>query len=120
MADSAPASPAPLLTPVERLAPGEDVAYRKAALRLAPLFSVCFLTAYLDRANVGFAKLQMLGELRWSEHIYGLGAGLFFVSYVLLEVPSNLILQKVGAKAWIARIMVSWGLLSGCMMFVHS
>jgi MFS family permease len=95
----------------------EEAAYRKVTWRLAPLFCLCFLASYLDRANVGFAKLQMQGELGWSETVYGLGAGLFFISYILLEVPSNIVLQKVGARLWIARIMVTWGLVSGAMMF---
>ncbi|MBB1633688.1 MFS transporter [Cupriavidus sp. UME77] len=92
--------------------------YRKVTWRLIPFFCACYLAAYLDRINVGLAKLQMLDDLHFSETIYGLGAGLFFVGYILFEVPSNLVLQKVGARLWIARIMVTWGLLSGATMFV--
>ncbi|TBU82897.1 MFS transporter [Pseudomonas daroniae] len=92
--------------------------YRKVTWRLIPFLCFCYLAAYLDRINVGFAKLQMLGDLQFSEAAYGLGAGLFFVGYILFEVPSNLILEKVGAKVWIARIMITWGLLSACTMFV--
>jgi len=87
--------------------------YRKLTLRIAPFLCLCFFAAFLDRVNVGIAKLQMLDSLGFSETVYGLGAGLFFVGYILFEVPSNLILQKVGARFWIARIMVTWGILSG-------
>lgn len=94
--------------------------YRKIIWRLIPFLCFCYLASYLDRINVGFAKLQMLDTLHMSETAYGLGAGLFFVGYILFEVPSNLALEKVGARLWIARIMISWGLLSGLTMFVTS
>ena len=94
--------------------------YRKLTLRIAPFLCMCFFAAFLDRVNVGIAKLQMLDSLGFSETVYGLGAGLFFVGYILFEVPSNLILQKVGARFWIARIMVTWGILSGVTMFVRT
>lgn len=96
----------------------QDAIYRKITLRLIPFLCFCYLAAYLDRINVGFAKLQMLDQLHFSEAAYGLGAGLFFVGYILFEVPSNLILQRVGARLWIARIMITWGLLSGATMLV--
>ncbi|CAG9200879.1 Putative metabolite transport protein NicT [Paraburkholderia tropica] len=89
-----------------------DATFRKAAWRFMPLLFVCYVVAYLDRVNVGFAKLQMLNDLNFSEAVYGLGAGLFFVGYFLFEVPSNLLLHRVGARRWIARIMVTWALLS--------
>nr|WP_288466729.1 MFS transporter [uncultured Pseudomonas sp.] len=92
--------------------------YRKVTWKLIPFLCFCYLAAYLDRINVGFAKLQMLSDLQFSEAAYGLGAGLFFVGYILFEVPSNLVLERVGAKVWIARIMITWGLLSACTMFV--
>jgi MFS family permease len=92
--------------------------YRKVALRLVPFLCVCYLAAYLDRVNVGFAKLNMLADLGWSNTVYGLGAGIFFLGYVIFEVPSNILLHKVGAKVWIARIMLTWGLLGGAMAFV--
>ncbi len=95
----------------------EDL-YRKITWRLIPFLCCCYLAAYLDRINIGFAKLQMLSELQFSEAVYGLGAGLFFVGYILFEVPSNLVLERVGAKVWIARIMITWGLLSGATMLV--
>ena len=85
-----------------------------------PLLMVCFLVAYLDRVNVGFAKLQMLDDLKFSEAVYGLGAGIFFIGYLMFEVPSNIALHRYGARRWIARIMVTWGLLSAAMMFVQT
>ena len=95
-------------------------AYRKTAWRVIPLLMVCYLVAYLDRVNVGFAKLQMLDDLKFSEAVYGLGAGVFFVGYLMFEIPSNIALHKYGARRWIARIMMSWGLLSAAMMFVQT
>ncbi|MCY0387005.1 MFS transporter [Robbsia sp. Bb-Pol-6] len=97
-----------------------DRLYRKLLWRLIPFFCLCYFSAYLDRVNIGIAKLQMLSALRFSDTIYGLGGGLFFVGYILFEVPSNLVLQKVGAKIWIARIMITWGILSGLTMFVKT
>ncbi len=94
--------------------------YKKVTLRLIPFLFVCYLAAYLDRVNVGFAKLQMLSDLKFSETVYGLGAGIFFIGYFLFEVPSNILLEKIGPRVWIARIMVTWGILSSCMMFVNS
>lgn len=92
--------------------------YRKITWKLIPFLCFCYLAAYLDRINIGFAKLQMLDQLQFSETAFGLGAGLFFVGYILFEVPSNLVLEKVGARLWIARIMITWGLLSACTMLV--
>ncbi|HEY0234639.1 MAG TPA: MFS transporter [Afipia sp.] len=92
--------------------------YRKVTLRLIPFLFACYVAAYLDRVNVGFAKLQMLADLNFSETVYGLGAGIFFIGYFLFEVPSNIILHRVGARWWIARIMLTWAILSGAMMFV--
>lgn len=92
--------------------------YTKITWRLIPFLCFCYLAAYLDRINVGFAKLQMVEDLQFSVTAYGLGAGLFFVGYIIFEVPSNLILEKVGARMWIARIMITWGILSGLTMFV--
>ncbi len=95
-----------------------DVAYRKATLRLLPLLCLCLIAAYLDRVNVGFAKLTMLDDLGFSNAVYGLGAGIFFLGYVIFEVPSNVLLHKIGARVWIARIMITWGLIGGAMAFV--
>jgi D-galactonate transporter len=98
----------------------EERTYRKVTMRIVPFLFICYLAAYLDRVNVGFAKLQMLHELNFSETVYGFGAGIFFLGYVLFEVPSNVIMHKVGARLWIARIMITWGLISGGMAFVHT
>lgn len=96
----------------------ETATYTKVAWRLLPFLFLCYVCAYLDRINVSFAKLQMAQDLALSDAVYGLGAGIFFVGYLMFEVPSNLILLKVGARRWIARIMVTWGLISAGMMFV--
>jgi D-galactonate transporter len=98
----------------------ERRAYRRVTWRLIPFLFACYVAAYLDRVNVGFAKLQMLADLQMSETAYGIGAGIFFIGYFLFEVPSNLILHRTGARAWIARIMVTWGLLSAATMWVTS
>ncbi len=106
---------------VGRTAPElEDRLYRKVTWRIIPLLFACYVAAYLDRVNVGFAKLQMLGDLGFSETVYGLGAGIFFIGYFLFEVPSNIILHRVGARVWIARVMVTWAIISASMVFVHS
>lgn len=78
--------------------------YRKISWRIMPFIVLCYLCGYLDRVNVGFAKLQMLNDLHMSDAVYGLGAGIFFIGYFIFEVPSNLILHRVGARIWIARI----------------
>ncbi|MBV8625422.1 MAG: MFS transporter [Herbaspirillum sp.] len=97
-----------------------DLTFRRAAWRFMPLLFICYVVAYLDRVNVGFAKLQMLNDLQLSEAVYGFGAGLFFVGYFLFEVPSNLLLHRVGARRWIARIMVTWALLSMATAWVST
>lgn len=94
--------------------------YTKVALRLLPLLFVCYITAYLDRINVGFAKLQMQSDLNLSDSVYGFASGIFFFGYLLFEVPSNLLLEKIGARLWIARIMITWGIISGMTLFVNS
>ena len=99
---------------------GADAVYRKVAWRLLPFLFLCYVVAYLDRVNVGFAKLQMMSDLKFSETAYGLGAGIFFIGYFIFEIPSNLILHRTGARRWIARIMVTWGILSAGTMFVTS
>jgi MFS family permease len=88
-------------------------------LRLIPFLGLCYFVAYLNRVNLSFAALQMNKALGLSHAVYGFGAGLFFISYCLCEVPSNLLLHKLGARRWIARIMASWGLCAGAMAFVH-
>ena len=92
---------------------------RKVYLRLLPFTFALYLICYLDRVNIGFAALTMNRDLGFSSYIYGLGAGAFFWGYFILEVPSNLILERVGARLWIARIMISWGIVSGCFAFVQ-
>ncbi|NKK63616.1 MFS transporter [Rhizobium leguminosarum bv. viciae] len=98
----------------------EDRAYGKVFWRIVPFLMLCYVVAYLDRVNVGFAKLQMSSELGLSEAAYGIGAGIFFIGYFLFEVPSNIIMNKVGARVWIARIMVTWGIVSAAFMFTSS
>jgi MFS family permease len=93
---------------------------RKAAWRIMPLIMICYLFAFFDRINISFAKFQLQGDLGLSDTAYGLGASLFVVGYVLFEVPSNMFLYKVGARRWIARIMISWGLATAAMVFVSS
>lgn len=96
----------------------EKAIVRKVAWRLMPLIMVCYLFAFFDRINISFAKFQLQADLSLSDTAYGLGAGLFVVGYVLFEVPSNMMLYKVGARRWIARIMMSWGIATALMMFV--
>lgn len=97
-----------------------DVATRKAVIKIVPLIMVMYIVSYLDRVNVGFASVTMNADLGLSATAYGVGAGLFFVGYVLLEVPSNLILRRVGARRWLARIMVTWGAVASAMSLVHN
>ncbi|WP_107314239.1 MFS transporter [Burkholderia metallica] len=98
----------------------ESKTYAKVGRRLIPFLMLCYLGAYLDRVNVGFAKLQVLNDLRFSETVYGLGAGIFFLGYFLFEVPSNLMLHRVGARNWLARIMLTWAVISASFAFVKS
>ncbi|MFM0592250.1 MULTISPECIES: MFS transporter [Paraburkholderia] len=110
--------------PARPVLPGEPVEsaeraalYRKLAWRIVPFLFLAFIVAYIDRVNVSFAKLQMLTDLSLSETVYGAGAGIFFLGYFIFEVPSNLILHRVGARLWIARIMVTWSIVSCLTMF---
>ncbi len=98
----------------------EDIIYKKVMIRLIPFMFLCYVCSYLNRINVSFAKLQMAQDLAWSDTVYGLGAGIFFIGYFVFEIPSNIIMYKVGARRWIARIMVTWGLVSAGMMFVNT
>jgi ACS family tartrate transporter-like MFS transporter len=97
----------------------EHAALSKARRRLLPFLFLLYIVAYLDRVNVGFAALQMNAALGFSAAVYGFGAGVFFVTYTLFEIPSNLLLERFGARRWIARIMISWGIVSAAMMFVQ-
>ena len=94
-------------------------ALRKVRNRLVAFLGLLYFAAFIDRTNVGFAAAQMQRDLGFSDAVYGLGAGIFFIGYCLFEVPSNLILHRVGARRWIARIMITWGLLAGAMAFVR-
>jgi MFS family permease len=108
-------------TPIVAGAPGlEAKTYAKVDRRLIPFLFLCYILAYLDRVNLGFAKLQMLHDLSLSDAAFGAGAGIFFAGYFLFEVPSNLLLKKFGARTWITRIMVSWGILASAMMWVKT
>ena len=104
---------ASLITPIEQQT------MKKVYLRLLPFCFILYFICYLDRVNVGFAALTMNKVLGLSSYVFGLGAGAFFWGYFILEVPSNLILERVGARRWIARVMVSWGLVSGAFAFIN-
>ncbi|MBA1229779.1 MFS transporter [Pseudomonas viridiflava] len=95
----------------------ENRTYRKVILRILPILLLCYMAAYLDRVNIGFAKLDMLSDLQFSNTVYALGASVFFWGYFLFEVPSNLLLHRLGARFWIARIMFSWALVSIAVAF---
>ncbi len=97
----------------------EKATYDKVAWKLIPFLFLCYIVAFLDRVNVGFAKLQMAPDLQFTDVIYGFGAGIFFIGYFIFEVPSNVILEKVGARVWIARIMITWGIISSAFMFTN-
>jgi D-galactonate transporter len=110
------------LTPPDSVAPDQSsppTAVAKIVRRLVPFLCLLYVVNYLDRTNVAMAKLKMLADTGLDEAVYGLGAGLFFIGYFIFEVPSNLILERVGARRWITRIMVTWGIVSACMMFVQ-
>jgi D-galactonate transporter len=97
----------------------EERTVARASKRLVPFLILCFFVAYLDRVNVGFAALTMNRDLGLSASAFGFGAGVFFLTYAVFEVPSNLLLERFGARRWIARIMCTWGILSGAMAFIH-
>lgn len=94
--------------------------FRKINWRLMPLLLICYAVAYLDRINIGYAQLQMRQTLDFSDAVYGLGAGIFFIGYLLFEVPSNLMLEKIGARKTLLRIMLCWGLVAAAMAFVST
>ena len=97
----------------------EDRTYRKVIVRILPVLLLCYMAAYLDRVNIGFAKLSMLEDLQFSNTVYALGASVFFWGYFLFEVPSNLLLHRYGARFWIARIMLSWAIVSMAVAFTQ-
>jgi D-galactonate transporter len=96
----------------------EAAAYNRAGWKLIPFLLLLYIISFLDRVNVGFAKLQMSADIGLSDAVFGLGAGIFFIGYAACEIPSNLLLQRYGARFWIARILVVWGIISVCFMFV--
>ena len=97
----------------------EATTIRKLQIRLIPFLFLLYVVAYVDRINIGFASLTMNKELGISSQQYGLAAGIFFIGYFLFEVPSNLMLHKVGARVWIARILLSWGLVATPVSYTH-
>ncbi|CAG9204576.1 Putative metabolite transport protein NicT [Paraburkholderia tropica] len=98
----------------------DDLLFRKVAWRVIPFLFVCYVVSFLDRINIGFAQLQMKHDLGFSDAMYGLGAAIFYIGYVLCEVPSNMLLARFGARRTFMRIMLLWGIASTCMMFVHT
>ncbi len=98
----------------------EKALISKITWRLMPFLGLLYLIAYIDRQNVSFAKLQMVGDLGLSEYAYGLGASLFFIGYFIFEVPSNLLLNRFGARLWFARIIISWGLVTIALAYTSS
>src|ERR1700679_3964906 len=104
------------------MAPGdgalEQSVLRKVIRHISPILALCYFAAILDRSNVGYAGLTMNKDLAFSATVFGFGTGIFFIGYFIFEVPSNVILEKVGARLWIARIMLSWGLMSAATAFV--
>ena len=98
----------------------ERTTMRKIRLRILPFVSLLYFTAFLDRANVAYGRLTMAPDLGFSEWVFGLGAGLFFLGYVLLEIPGALIVQKYGARRWTTRILVTWGICTICLGFIHT
>ncbi len=98
----------------------EKSTVRKVTLRLIPFLFLCFAISILDRVNIGFAALRMNEDLGFSEAVYGFGAGIFFLGYFLLEVPGSAMMSKIGARRWISRIMVSWGIIAIIMAFIQT
>ncbi len=117
---SATAPPLDATLPGPGGSPLETPTYRKVAWRILPILMICYLVAYLDRVNIGFARLQMMNDLKFSETVYGFGAGIFFIGYVIFAVPSNLMLRRIGARVWIGCILITWGLVSGTFMFLRT
>src|SRR5947207_10671203 len=121
-----PISPAERVRPLDDAPAADDAAFAdnpqlvaKIIARLIPFLCLLFVVNYLDRTNVAMAKLQMVNDIKLSDLAFGIGAGVFFLGYFIFEVPSNLILERVGARIWMTRIMITWGLISGAMMLVR-
>jgi MFS transporter, ACS family, tartrate transporter len=100
------------------VSPVETATMRRVTLRLLPFLMLCYFVSFVDRVNVGFAALDMVKDLHLSPRAFGLAGGIFYISYFMFEVPSNLLLEKVGARRWIARIMITWGIIAGCLALV--
>ena len=98
----------------------EQTALRKITLRIVPYVMLVYFIGFFDRINIGFAALTMNQELGFSDAVFGLGAGLFFLGYFITDVPSNIILQKVGPRIWLARILLSWAVITACMIYVET
>lgn len=96
----------------------QNSVYRHVTRKILPIMMISYVASFLDRVNIGFAKLQMAGELGYTDAVYGFGAGIFFLGYFIFEVPSNLILQRVGARIWLSRIMITWGIVSSLFAFI--
>src|SRR5258708_7061450 len=115
-----PTKCAPVPPASQSAAGGLDATYARIARRIVPFTAILFLTAWLDRYNLGFAKLQMVKDLGFSEAVYGFGAGIVYLGYMLFEIPSNLLLERIGARKTFARITILWGVTSMAMMFVKT
>jgi ACS family tartrate transporter-like MFS transporter len=102
------------------ISPAQSAVIRKISLRLLPFLFLLYIVNYLDRVNVSFAALQMKSALNFSDSVFGFGAGIFFVGYLLFQIPSNLLLQRIGARRWLAVLIIVWGVISSCTMFVHT
>jgi D-galactonate transporter len=113
-------TPTAAARPIPRVDDHVEAVYSKVSWRIMPLLVICYLVAYLDRINIGYAQLQMKQTLPFGDAVYGLGAGIFFVGYFLFEVPSNLMLEKIGARKTLLRIMVCWGIVAAIMLFVQT
>jgi len=97
-----------------------DAVFSKISWRILPILLIAYMIAYLDRVNIGYAQLQMKQTLSWGDAVYGIGAGMFFIGYFLFEVPSNMLLEKIGARKTLLRIMVCWGFIAAAMAFVET
>jgi MFS transporter, ACS family, tartrate transporter len=106
------------MSPPATVSPIEAATMRRVAIRLVPFLMVCYFVSFVDRVNVGFAALDMVKDLHLSATVFGLGGGVFYISYFMFEVPSNLLLERVGARRWVARIMITWGIIAGAMALV--
>lgn len=106
-----------MTTPLPDVSDIEQQTIKRVTRRMIPFLVLLFVVAFLDRNNVGFAALRMNEDIGISQTIYGLGAGIFFLGYFMFEVPSNILLHRYGARVWIARIMVTWGIIAGAMGF---